>query len=58
MNKLFTLLGLCKVALTLPTFFLGGGEVVFVFEDRVSPCSSDCLGMHSVDEAGLELRDL
>lgn len=56
MNKLFTRLGLCKAALTLSTFFWGG--VVFVFEDRVSPCSSDCLGMHSVDDAGLELRDL
>jgi hypothetical protein len=28
------------------------------FGDRVSLCSPGCLGTHSVDQAGLELRDL
>jgi hypothetical protein len=31
---------------------------VFVFRDRVSLCSSGCPGTHSVDQAGLELRNL
>jgi hypothetical protein len=35
-----------------PTF-LGG-----FFRDRVSLCSPDCLGTHSVDQAGLKLRNL
>jgi hypothetical protein len=31
----------------------------FVFKkDRVSLCSPGCPGTHSVDQAGLELRDL
>jgi hypothetical protein len=30
----------------------------FVFRDRVSLCSPGCPGTHSVDQAGLELRDL
>jgi hypothetical protein len=29
----------------------------FVLRDRVSLCSSGCPGTHSVDQAGLELRD-
>jgi hypothetical protein len=32
--------------------------VVVVVEDRVSLCSPGCPGTHSVDQAGLELRDL
>jgi hypothetical protein len=28
-----------------------------VFRDRVSLCSPDCPGTHSVDQAGLELRN-
>ena len=28
------------------------------FQDRVSLCSLGCPGTHSVDQAGLELRDL
>jgi hypothetical protein len=31
---------------------------VFVFQDRVSLCSFDYPGTHSVDQTGLELRDL
>jgi hypothetical protein len=31
---------------------------VFVFQDRVSLCSPGCPGTHSVDQAGLELRNL
>jgi hypothetical protein len=31
---------------------------VFPFQDRVSLCSLDCPGSHSVDQAGLELRNL
>jgi hypothetical protein len=30
---------------------------VFVFQDRVSLCSSGCPGTHFVDQAGLELRN-
>jgi hypothetical protein len=31
--------------------------VCFVFRDRVFPCSPGCPGTHSVDQAGLELRN-
>jgi hypothetical protein len=31
---------------------------VFVFWDRVSLCSPGCPGTHSVDQAGLRLRNL
>jgi hypothetical protein len=31
---------------------------VFVFRDRVSLCSLGCPGIHSVDQAGLKLRNL
>jgi hypothetical protein len=31
--------------------------VVLVFRDRVSLCSPSCPGTHSVDQAGLELRN-
>jgi hypothetical protein len=30
---------------------------VFVFQDRVSLCSPGCPGTHSIDQAGLELRN-
>jgi hypothetical protein len=30
---------------------------LFFFQDRVSLCSPGCPGTHSVDQAGLELRD-
>ena len=30
---------------------------VFVFQDRVSLCSSDCPGTHSVDQAGFKLTE-
>jgi hypothetical protein len=34
------------------------GLVLFLFfRDRVSLCSSGCPGTHSVDQAGLELRN-
>jgi hypothetical protein len=36
------------------SFFFGGGAV---FQDRVSLCSPGCPGTHSVDQAGLELRN-
>jgi hypothetical protein len=35
-----------------------GWEGDFFFLDRVSLCSPGCLGTHSVDQAGLELRNL
>jgi hypothetical protein len=38
-------------SLFLSFFFLA-------FQDRVSLCSPDCHGTHSVDQAGLELRNL
>jgi hypothetical protein len=31
---------------------------LFIFQDRVFLCSPGCLGTHSVDQAGLELRNL
>ena len=34
------------------------GRVCFVFWDRVSLCIPGCPEIHSVDQAGLELRDL
>jgi hypothetical protein len=30
----------------------------FFFQDRVSLCSPGCPGIHSVDQAGLDIRDL
>jgi hypothetical protein len=38
---------------SLLSFFFG-----LVFQDRVSLCSSGCPGTHSVDQAGLKLRNL
>jgi hypothetical protein len=35
-------------------FYFGGGGGL---RDRVSLCSSGCPGTHSVDQAGLELRN-
>ena len=32
-------------------------EFAFAFQDRVSLCSPGCPGTHSVDQAGLKLRD-
>jgi hypothetical protein len=34
------------------------GFFFLVFRDRVSLCSPGCPGTHSVDQAGLELRNL
>jgi hypothetical protein len=34
------------------------GLVWFGFQDRVSLCSPGCPGTHSVDQAGLKLRNL
>jgi hypothetical protein len=31
---------------------------ILVFQDRVSLCSPGCPGTHSVDQAGLELRNM
>jgi hypothetical protein len=39
-------------------FFLDEYEVSFFFPDRVSLCSPGCPGTHSVDQAGLELRNM
>jgi hypothetical protein len=36
----------------------GRGVGGLVLQDRVSLCSSGCPGTHSVDQAGLELRNL
>jgi hypothetical protein len=45
----------CFVVLfSFPVFFF---FVVVVFQDRVSLCSLGCPGTHSVDQAGLELRN-
>ena len=42
-----------KMKVFLVCFFL-----FFFFQDRVSLCSPGCPGTHSVDQAGLELRNL
>jgi hypothetical protein len=42
------------VSLFFCAFFL----FVFFPQDRVSLCSPGCLGTHSVDQAGLEFRNL
>ena len=39
-------------------YFLFGWVLFFFFWDRVSLCSPGCPGIHSVDQAGLELRNL
>ena len=43
----------CDKTLSLLKFFL-----IFLFRDRVSLYSPGCPGTHSVDQAGLELRNL
>jgi hypothetical protein len=43
----------CLVNIFKDSFFV----CLFVFQDRVSLCSSGCPGTHSVHQAGLELRD-
>jgi hypothetical protein len=42
-------------SLTIPIFVLFC--FVFVFRDRVFLCSPGCPGIHSVDQAGLKLRN-
>jgi hypothetical protein len=54
-HKSKTLFLFCFVFLGFFFFFL---VFVFVFLDRVSLCSSGCPGIHVVDQAGLELRNL
>ena len=43
--------------LTLLLDLLCDLNFLFVFQNRVSLCSPGCPGPHSVDQAGLELRD-
>jgi hypothetical protein len=38
-------------------WFLVFGFWFLVFQDRISLCSPGCPGTHSVDQAGLELRN-
>jgi hypothetical protein len=55
---LIWILSLCplvSLAKGLSTFFVV--VCLFVFRDRVSLCSPGCPGTHSVDQAGLELRN-
>jgi hypothetical protein len=40
------------------TVFKGAFYVFLVFRDWISLCSFGCPGTHSVDQAGLELRNL
>jgi hypothetical protein len=47
------LAGICNSVCDKQAVFLGGGG-----RDRVSLCSPGCPGTHSVDQAGLELRNL
>jgi hypothetical protein len=39
-------------------FFLSFFFFFLIFQNRVSLCSPGCPGTHSVDQAGLELRNL
>jgi hypothetical protein len=48
-------IGMCSF---IAVFCLFVCFVCFVFRDRVFPCSPGCPGTHSVDQAGLELRNL
>ena len=50
----FCLLGFCLVWFGFFVFVFVFG---FVFQDRVSLYSPGCLGTHSVDQAGLKLRN-
>jgi hypothetical protein len=47
----------CPEALASLSSVLEGFFVFLVFLDRFSLCISDCPGTHSVDQAGLELRN-
>ena len=49
----FALYYTIQVCLSFFPFFV----CLFVYQDRVSLCSSNCPGTHSVDQAGLELRN-
>jgi hypothetical protein len=44
--------------LSFSLFFFSLFFCLFGFQDRVSLCSPGCPGTHSVDQAGLELRNL
>jgi hypothetical protein len=46
----------CFPQLAFPAFFVCL-FYLFCFGDRVSLCSPDCPGTHSVDQAGLKLRN-
>jgi hypothetical protein len=48
------------ISQTLPyrLLLLSSSSLFLVFRDRVSLCSPGCPGTHSVDQAGLELRNL
>jgi hypothetical protein len=39
------------------TALLSLGRIFFFFKDRISLCSPGCPGTHSVDQAGLKLRN-
>jgi hypothetical protein len=53
-SSIFIHSAICSVR-AFPTFFCC---CLFVFQDRVSLCSPGCPGTHSVDQAGLKLRNL
>jgi hypothetical protein len=46
------------LSITMFILFICLFVCLFVFRDRVSLCSPDYPGTHSVDQAGLELRNL
>jgi hypothetical protein len=48
----------CTIQRLLLHSFVVVVVVVLVFRDRVSLCSPGCPGTHSIDQAGLELRNL
>jgi hypothetical protein len=50
--------GGCRLSLSWTHFpQINWGLNLFYFRDRVSLCSPGCPGTHSVDQAGLELRN-
>jgi hypothetical protein len=54
---LFIFIYLCPLLWFLKLYFIFLFVCFFVFRDRVSLCSPGCPGTHSVDQAGLELRN-
>jgi hypothetical protein len=55
---IYNLINILKLYFVKGPFFFFFFSFFLVFRDRVSLCSPGCPGSHSVDQAGLELRNL